>query len=308
MLTAVCMNPSFDRTVTVDELLPGRVNRIRDVRVDVGGKGINVATVIRRLGLKAQVIGLAGEDGYDKVIDALRLEGIDAQIYKVRGSVRMNTKVEALSGSGVTELNEPGTPVTDEELRYVFGYAKIASFKSRYVVLTGSLPPGCPPETYRDIMLFAPDTRYVLDVSGPALIAGLEAKPFLIKPNRHELAETLGVKLNSLGDVSKAARQMMALGAQNVLVSLGGDGAICFTPEGSYFTPALEDVPVRSTVGAGDAMVAGVLAGLEKTGNMVEALRYGAAAGQASVMTEGTQLIRVEDFEHLLSRVRIQEV
>ena len=177
----------------------------------------------------------------------------------------------------------------------------------QYVVLTGSLPPECPPEYYRDLMLSLPERLFVLDVSGAALMAGLAARPFLVKPNRSELQAAMNRPLPTMADVHQAALELLEMGAQNVLVSLGGEGALWVSERSAMFTPAIP-VRVQSTVGAGDAMVGGVMAGLEKTGDVHRALAYGAAAGCASVMTEGTQLIRPDDFAALLPQVQIQDV
>ena len=156
-------------------------------------------------------------------------------------------------------------------------------------------------------MLSLPERLFVLDVSGAALMAGLAARPFLVKPNRSELQAAMNRPLPTMADVHQAALELLEMGAQNVLVSLGGEGALWVSERGAMFAPAVP-VRVQSTVGAGDAMVGGVMAGLEKTGDVHRALAYGAAAGCASVMTEGTQLIRPDDFAALLPQVQIQDV
>lgn len=307
MLVAVCMNPSFDRTVTVQALRVGEVNRVLSVRQDVGGKGINVAVTARRLGMESRVIGCAGEDGIDKVRDALDAEGVQHAFLPVTGAVRLNTKVVSLSGAPVTEINEPGAAVPDAARQQFFAMAKEQLRDSRYVVLTGSLPPECPADTYRQMMEMMPEHRWVLDVSGEALLSGLSAKPFLVKPNREELEATLGRPLHTMQELCMAARELLQRGAQHVLLSLGKEGALWVSPQGTMHAPALP-VPVRSTVGAGDAMVGGVMAALDKTDDVRLAFQYGMAAGNASVMTEGTQLIRAEDFAQLLPQVCIQDV
>ncbi|MGN0764377.1 MAG: 1-phosphofructokinase family hexose kinase, partial [Aristaeellaceae bacterium] len=174
-------------------------------------------------------------------------------------------------------------------------------------VVTGSLPPGCPEGTYR-ALICRMGVPCILDVGGRELLLGAEAGPLLVKPNIHELEAALGERLSARVEVVRGARKLLALGAQNALISMGGDGAVMVTPEGAWYAPPVP-VEVKSTVGAGDAMVGGVLVGLaERPGDMRHALRWGAAAGAASVMTEGTQLIRPEDVRPLLERVQIQEV
>lgn len=306
MITTICLNPALDRTVTVDSLHPGQVNRIRTSRTDVGGKGVNVAVVCRRLGLEAQVIGCAGVDGYAKLQAKARAEGIGCDFHTVEGAIRVNTKVFPLDGSGVTELNEPGPNLTAEDLDVFFDLAIEKTQGSDFVVITGSLPPGCPAHTYRELIRVL-KVPCILDVGGEALRLGVEAKPFLIKPNHHELAATVGHELHTMEDIRAAAQSFVDRGVRHVVVSLGKDGALYVGEEGCFFAPEIP-VEVKSTVGAGDALVGGLLYGLVTGGSMREGFRAGAAAGTASVMTEGTQLIIPDDFMRLIQQVQIQEL
>ena len=307
MITAVCMNPAFDRTVTVDALMPGRVNRIRDARTDMGGKGVNVAVVARRLGLDARCVGCMGREGAERFAAMMDAEGLPHRFLTIPGTLRTNTKVVSLDGSGVTELNEPGAALTADTLEQFFRLAEDAAVSSGMAVVTGSLPPGCPEGTYR-MLIRRLGVPCILDVGGRELLLGAEAGPLLAKPNIHELEAALGETLSTRAEVVRGARKLLALGAQNALISMGGDGAVMVTPEKAWYAPPVP-VVVQSTVGAGDAMVGGVLAGLsEKPGDMRHALRWGTAAGAASVMTQGTQLIRPEDVAPLMERVQIQEV
>lgn len=307
MITSICMNPSFDKTVEVDTLAVGEVNRIRAIRQDVGGKGINVAVVARRLGLNVRCIGCVGRDGADLVSSALDKERIEREFVTVDGAVRTNTKIVSRDGKGVTELNEPGSPVTDRELEAFFKLVEKSAQDSEYIVLTGSLPPGCPPETYRDLIRCAGNVPCILDVGGEALNLGAEAKPFLIKPNLQELQDSVGVELRTMRAIRDAATAYLRKGVRHVVVSMGSLGAMYVGEDTSVFAPAIK-VQVRSTVGAGDAMIGGLLKGLEREASLARAFRYGVAAGTASVMTEGTQLIVPADFTDLLDQVRVQEV
>lgn len=306
MITTICLNPALDRTVTVDSLVPGQVNRIRTSRTDVGGKGVNVAVVCRRLGLDARVIGCAGVDGYAKLSAKAQAEAIGCDFHTVEGAIRVNTKVVSLDGSGVTELNEPGPTLAAEDLDVFFEMAIDAAVDSDYLVLTGSLPPGCPTYTYRELIRLL-KVPCILDVGGEALRLGAEAKPFLIKPNHHELAAAVGRELHTMDDILEAARSFVEQGIRHVVVSLGKAGVLYVGEEGAFYAPEIP-VEVHSTVGAGDALVGGLLYGLTKYGSMREALRAGAAAGTASVMTEGTQLIILDDFMRLLQRVALQDL
>ena len=306
MITTICLNPALDRTVTVDALIPGQVNRIRASRTDVGGKGVNVAVVCRRLGLEAQVIGSAGVDGYAKLQAKAKTEGIGCDFHTVEGAIRVNTKVFPLDGSGVTELNEPGPTLTAEDLDVFFDLAIEKTVGCDFVVITGSLPRGCPAHTYRELIRVL-KVPCILDVGGEALRLGVEAKPFLIKPNHHELAATVGRELHTMEDIRNAAQSFVDGGIRHVVVSLGKDGALYVGEEGCFYAPEIP-VEVKSTVGAGDALVGGLLYGLITGGSMREGFRAGAAAGTASVMTEGTQLIIPDDFMRLIQQVQIQEL
>ncbi len=266
---------------------------------------MNVAVVCRRLGLEAQVIGCAGVDGSGKLRAAMAAESVGCHFHTVEGAIRVNTKVVALDGSGVTELNEPGPTLTAEDLDVFFDLAIEQTRSSDYVVITGSLPPGCPAGTCRDLIAALSPVPCILDVSGEPLTLGVEARPFLIKPNHHELAATLGRELHTLEDIRSAAQTFVDRGVRHVIVSLGKDGALYVGEDGCFYAPEIP-VEVHSTVGAGDALVGGILYGLVIHGSMKEGFRCGAAAGTASVMTEGTQLIIPADFARLLPRVQVQ--
>ena len=288
MITTICMNPCFDKTVEVDELKVGQVNRIRDARVDQGGKGINVAVVAERLGLDVQCIGIMGKDGSEELTALIEKENLKHSFLQIPGHVRTNTKIVSGSGKGVTELNEPGPMVDAANLNSFFELAKEKTQGSDMVVLTGSLPPGCPEGTYRDLLKILEGKKCILDTEGKELeLAAKGACPYLIKPNLKEMEATLGV--------------------QHAVVSMGEMGAMYVSADKTLFAPALR-VEIKSTVGAGDAMIGGMLLGYSKEKDMARAFRYGIAAGAASVMTAGTQLIVKEDFERLLDMVKIQEV
>lgn len=302
------MNPCFDRTVEVDTLQISRVNRIRNARDDLGGKGINVAVVAGRLGLDVQCIGIMGNDGSAELSGLMDREGLRHRFLTVPGRVRTNMKIYSRDGQGVTELNEPGAAVDDSILRDFFELTQQETASSEIVVMTGSLPPGCPEGTYRDLMNALDGKKCILDTEGKELeLAAKGAKPYLIKPNLRELETTLGIELRTIRAIRDAALLFIRLGVEHAVVSMGEMGAMYVSERKTLFAPALR-IEAKSTVGAGDAMIGGMLMGYEKTGDMAKAFRYGIAAGAASVMTEGTQLIVRSDFEKLLAQVKVQEV
>ena len=308
MITTICLNPCFDKTVEVDSLEVGQVNRTREARVDLGGKGINVAVVASRLGLEVQCIGIMGGNGAEELSRLMDAEGLNHEFLTIPGRVRTNMKICSGDGKGVTELNEPGEPLDAETLKRFTALAEEKTKDSDMVVLTGSLPPGCPEGTYRDLMLALKGKKCILDSEGKELELGArEARPFLIKPNLREMERTLGMELRTMRSIRDAALIFLRLGVEHAVVSMGAMGAMYVSTRETLFSPALR-VTTKSTVGAGDAMIGGMLLGYQREGSMARAFRYGMAAGAASVMTAGTQLIIPSDFERLLDQVRIQEV
>lgn len=308
MITTICLNPSFDKTAEIDAIQLGQVNRLRNIRVDMGGKGLNVAVVARRLGLDVECIGTMGEDGSQELIDMMNREGLAHSFVTVPGRVRTNVKICSTNGQGITELNEPGACLDAASLNAFFDLARDKTANSDIVVITGSLPPGCPVGTYRDLMTALEGKHCILDTEGKELeYCAKSAHPFLIKPNLREMERTLGIELRTMRSIRDAALLFIRLGVEHAVVSMGAMGAMYVSKDKTLFAPALR-VEAKSTVGAGDAMIGGMLAGYETEGSMEKAFRYGVAAGAASVMTEGTQLIVRSDFERLLEQVRIQEV
>lgn len=308
MITTICMNPSFDKTVEVQTLDIGQVNRIQDARVDLGGKGINVAVVAGRLGIDIQCLGMMGREGSAELSELIQKENIKCFFQTIPGHVRTNTKIVSRSGQGVTELNEPGPIVDNEILHNFFNMISEKTKDSDMVVVTGSLPPGCPEGTYRDLLRILNGKKCILDTEGKELeLAAKGACPFLIKPNLKELEATLGIQLRTMRTIRDAALLFIQLGVEHAVVSMGEMGAMYVSADKTLFAPALR-VEIKSTVGAGDAMIGGMLLGYEKEKDMAKAFRYGIAAGAASVMTAGTQLIVREDFYRLLDLVKIQEV
>jgi len=307
MITTVCMNPSFDKTAAVNQLLVGEVNRLHDVRVDVGGKGINVAVVLKRLGVDVRCVGCLGQTSEETFLRMISREDLPFEFLSVAGEVRTNLKLVDQSQKIITEFNEPGISLTEEQLQQFLTLLQERAADSGYVVLSGRLPAGCPKDTYQRCMQALRGKKCVLDAAGESLLHGIKEKPYLIKPNLPEMESIMKKELRTLRSLRDAALFMMDYGAQNVVISMGKYGAMFVNDQTTLFAPALL-VEARSTVGAGDAMIGGMMAGLARGISLAEAFRWGVAAGAASVMTDGTQLVRREDFDALLSKVTVQEV
>lgn len=307
MITTVCMNPSFDKTAEVERLTAGSVNLLSNVRYDVGGKGLNVAIVLRRLQVDVSCVGCLGMADEQAFMDMVHREQLDFQYLRLPGKTRTNLKIRDMDTRALTEFNEPGLSMDAAQQHDFLELLKAKSAQSRYVVLSGRLPMGCADDTYRQCMAALPGKDCVLDAAGNALLRGLEEKPFLIKPNLPELEALMNKELKTLRSIRDAALTMIQAGAQHVIVSMGKYGAIYTDGQRTLFAPSIQ-VEVNSTVGAGDAMVGGVLMGLSNGESLEDSLRYGVAAGCASVMTNGTQLIKVTDFEAILPKVTLQEI
>ena len=307
MITTVCMNPSFDKTASVEHLKTGEVNRLKNVRVDVGGKGINVAIVLKRLGVDVGCVGCLGETDEAPFAHMIAREGVVFDYLSVPGEVRTNLKLVDEQSKAITEFNEPGLELDEPRLSAFLQLLRQKAESSEFVVLSGRLPLGCPDTTYQRCMLAVHGKKCVLDSAGDSLLHGVKERPFLVKPNLPEMEGIMKKELRTLRGIRDAALFLIEYGAQNVIISMGKYGAMYTNGNETLFSPALM-VEARSTVGAGDAMIGGVLMGLSRGEPLSDSFRYGVAAGAASVMTDGTQLLRKNDFEALLPKVTVQEV
>lgn len=279
MIVTVTLNPSLDRTIEVDVLTRGAVIRARSARLDPGGKGVNVSRALLANDVaSAAVVAVGGADG-DQLRRLLETEGLRVHAVRARGRTRSNVTIVE-PGGVVTKLNEPGGPLSPGELDEVGAAVAAAAGSARWVVGCGSLPPGVPDGTYARMCrrFSAGGVRVAVDTSGPALRAAVAAAPDLVKPNREELAEAAGGPVDTVADAVEAAGRLREWGARAVLVSLGAQGAVLVDDDGVLTGEAPVAHP-RSTVGAGDALLAGFLAaGARGPRALAEGLAWGAAA------------------------------
>jgi 1-phosphofructokinase len=284
MILTLTLNPSLDRTIEVESLTRGAVIRAATAHLDPGGKGVNVSRALLANGVAScAVIPYGGDEGR-RLVELLFDEGLDMITVAVAGATRSNITIAEPDGT-VTKINEPGVALSPEELDAVADAVLEAAHSADWVVASGSLPPGVPTDVYARLCarFAAAGILVAVDTSGPALRAAIAAAPALVKPNREELAEATGGAIGSLGDAVEAALALHARGARAVLASLGPDGAILLTGEEQvrvWYGHAPVPEP-RSTVGAGDAMLAGLLAagGPAKGGKaLAEALAWATAA------------------------------
>jgi 1-phosphofructokinase len=307
VIVTLTLNPSVDRTVEVETLARGEVMRALRVRVDPGGKGINVSRALAAQGLATcAVITCGGAEG-EHLLALLRGAGVDVVPVPIAGSIRSNITVVEPDGT-TTKFNEPGAPLTADEQSAVFSAVKAALASvpraltsETWLVASGSLPPGAPVSLYADLIreVASSGTRVVVDTSGPALEEVLAAGPTLVKPNRDELAAVTGRSLATIDDVVEAANLLRERGAGSVLASLGADGAVLVDADGAIHGTTPAAVPM-SSVGAGDAMVAGFLAG---GGHGPEALTEALAWGAAAILQPGSRMPSPEDIDRTVVRL-----
>lgn len=279
MILTLTLNPSLDRAIEVEQLVRGAVIRAASARLDPGGKGVNVSRALLGSGIPSTAVVPCGGDEGEQLVRLLRAEGVDVRAVPIAGRTRSNVTVVEPDGT-VTKINEPGAPLTPAELDVVAEVVLAAAGSADWVVICGSLPPGVPDGVYAGLCerFTAAGIRVAVDSSGPALVATVAAGPALIKPNREELAEAVGRPVASLRDAVDAAQELRGLGVETVLASLGADGAVLVDRGGMTVGQAPVSFP-RSSVGAGDALLAGFLAaGGQGSTALTEALAWGAAA------------------------------
>ncbi len=288
MIYTLTCNPALDCTVRLGDLQQGEINFVDGCALTPGGKGVNVSRILTALGVENTALGFVAGGNGGMLESALQKMGLTtAFIHLDEGQTRINVK---LYGDTETELNAPGPIVPVEAVERLERQLRGAVTAADAVCLCGSLAPGMPVDTYGRLMAQLHGlgiTHTVVDTTGAALLAALPERPWLIKPNREELAALVEQELPTLESVIAAAESLMERGAQHVLVSMGGDGAVLCTADGGRLYQPTPDGEVVGTVGAGDSTVAGFVAGYSRTGHADEALRLGVACGSATAFAEG---------------------
>lgn len=285
MIYTVTFNPSLDYIVTVDNFTTGRVNRTTTEFMYPGGKGINVSIVLKNLGYDNIALGFEAGFTGEEIIRRISDMGIIHDFIHVdSGLSRINVKIRSDNES---EINGQGPAIEADHINKL--YQRFDKLKNGDIlVLAGSIPTVMPDSMYMDIMKYLKgrNIKIVVDATKDLLVNVLEYGPFLIKPNNHELGEIFGVELKTRDEVVEYAKRLQKMGAVNVLVSMAGEGAVLVAEDGSIFkTPAPKGV-VKNSVGAGDSMVAGFIAGYLNSGNYVEAFKMGVCTGSASAFSD----------------------
>ena len=309
MIITVTMNPAIDKTVEIDSLVEGGLNRIKKVEYDAGGKGINVSKTIRELGGHSIATGFLGGNNGKTIASVLKDKGIASDFIWVDGETRTNTKVFEENGT-LTELNEPGPVITEEQIQELMekllGYAGIDTL----VVLSGSIPAGVPKDTYARIIreVHKKGAKVLLDADGELFRLGVEAAPDMIKPNRVELEEYAGMDYRaSEEELLKIAEKFREKGIGTIAVSMGKSGAMFLLEDTAAKCPALK-VKAHSTVGAGDAMVAGLAYAWNEKLPADEKIRLCIAVSAGAVTTIGTKPPAKELVEELKKQVTVEYI
>ena len=300
MINTITLNPSLDYIVKVDDFKVGHVNRTSKEDIYPGGKGINVSIVLKNLGVKNRALGFTAGFTGEEIEKLVANHGVDNEFIRLeKGMSRINVKLKSKEES---EINGMGPDISKNDIEKL--YEKLEALKAGdFVVLAGSIPSTLPENIYEWILMCLrdKDVKVVVDATKDLLLNVLKYHPFLIKPNNHELGEMFNVKLNSKDEIITYAKKLQEIGARNVIISMAGDGAILIEENGEI---TISDTPkgtLVNSVGAGDSMVGGFLAGIAENKNIKEAFKIGVATGSASAFSEG--LATRDKVEELLKQL-----
>lgn len=303
MIYTVTLNPSIDYVVKLNNLNSGDINRTSEEYVYPGGKGINVSLILKELGYKSCVLGFVSGFTGQYIESILEEKGLNSEFIKLEnGFTRINVKIKA---DEETEINGQGPHICEEKLNEL--YEKVDKLSSEdIVVLAGSIPSTLDEKLYENIMdrIQNKNIKVVVDATKNLLLNVLKYNPFLIKPNNHELEEMFGVKLESIEDILTYANKLKEMGAQNVLISMGKHGSLLVTEDGKILRSNVAKGIVKNSVGSGDSMVAGFIAGYLNSNKYEDALHLGSASGSATAFSH---YLATKDFiNQLTSEINIE--
>ncbi len=308
-IATVTLNPAFDLVGRLARIEIGEVNTVETLGLYPAGKGINVAKVLADLGTKLSVTGFLGEENQGDFVQSFTKNGVDDQFYRVAGKTRINVKITETEAD-VTDLNFLGFEISEEEWEKFT--AQTQNWESQFdlVAVCGSLPRGVSPEKFALWLetLHQQGLKVVLDSSNAALTAGLNAHPWLVKPNRRELEVWAGRALNSIEEVIVAAQELRAKGIENVIISMGEKGSVWINNEGVLQAqpPCCENVV--STVGAGDSMVAGLIYGFSQGWDKARTLAFASATSALAVSQSNVGVSDKTALEGILAQVKLTEL
>ncbi|MBQ2695788.1 MAG: 1-phosphofructokinase [Clostridia bacterium] len=295
-ILTVTLNPCLDKTISLNGFFEGGLNRADSVRSDAGGKGINVAKVLKGFGADVMALGVMGDKGSEALLEELARRGIDHDFLFVPGTVRTNYKLFDSQKGQVTEVNEPGFSVAEKEVLGLVSLIEKHLPEAAVMVLAGSMAPGIPKDMYQRLITLAQayHVKVILDADGEALSLGLLAKPYAIKPNRFELEQLSGKELSDEAALLAYGQTLLDSGVGLLCISLGGEGALFMTPEAAYrVTPS--PIVCQSTVGAGDSMVAAIAYSNVMGKDLATLSKMATAAGSVTASKPGTEVCTLEE-------------
>ena len=305
MIYTITFNPALDYITQVENFKIGEINRTKTETILPGGKGLNVSIVLKNLEIENTALGFVAGFTGEELIRKMESQGVKTDFVKVeKGLTRINVKISSINENRIEEtaLNGMGPQITKEDIEVLF--EKIQKMSTNdIVILSGSIPKNIDNDIYEKICkkLNEKGITFIVDSTQELLMNVLKYHPFLIKPNKEELEETLNRKILTKEDIINAAKTLQKMGAQNVLVSLGNDGALLLTKEDDIYYSKAPRGQVVNTVGSGDSMVAGFLAGYYQTKDYEYALKTGVAAGSASAFS--IRLATKKDVDLLLKQL-----
>ena len=308
MIITVTMNPAIDKTVEIEKLEHGGLNRIKCITIDAGGKGINVSKTIKALGGESLATGFLGGNNGKTIQKLLDNEEIATDFITVDAETRINTKIVEVDGL-VTELNEPGAIIDMESIERLIEVIKRNLKEHTIVVLSGSVPGNVSPSVYQMITesIRPYGVKVLVDADGELFVRALEGKPNIIKPNQVELEKYMGRAIESRQDYLEAGNILLDKGIEVVIISMGEKGAYFLSRETKLYCHGL-DVEVHSTVGAGDAMVAAFSYGMSKEYSFEECAKLAIATSAGAVSTVGTKAPTQKDVNYLFGKVSLEVI
>ena len=303
------LNPALDKTVEIDSLETGGLNRIKEGRIDAGGKGINVAKVLKNLVVDVRATGIvAGHQG-KRLLSYLDDLGIESDFLEIEGETRTNLKVFDRSRSEITEFNEKGPFVSEDDLNRFDVLLDRVLKDVEVFILSGSIPPGIEADIYKKYIEKAKERniKTILDADGELFRKGLEAKPYAVKPNIHELEQLFGRRYSSDEEVVEDIKKLIDGGVKLVVVSMGGEGSIIANETETYRVRPFP-IEVKSTVGSGDSMVAALSYSIMNNHEIEFIAKWITSAGTMTATKEGTQVCNFEDIRKNLDKVPVKKI
>jgi len=309
MIYTVTLNPAVDREYVVPKLIANTVLRASEVHIDYGGKGFNVSRMLTALGVRNTALGFVGSNAGAFLEKGMASLGIATEFVHIAHETRTNTTIVETDGHDHYKVNESGPAIADADREKLIEKVKHLAKADDCWVLAGSLPPGIPANFYRELtsIIQSAGGRAVLDTSGEALLEGVKAHPYLIKPNVFEAGTLTGIKGKMHEDLLKMLKNIHAGGVEHVVISAGKDASFFTSGESVLFAqpPVIEE---SNPVGAGDAMLAGLLYGLHQGLDHAESFAWGIAAGSAAASKTGTGMPSMDEVQTLKKKIKVEEI